>query len=549
MRKLQIVKKLQIVWLAVVLAVIGNSAVFAQDEQYGDSSQCGEGQVLTYNQVIRANQRRAVGELSPIVRIVSPTAGSLATRGESRIGAGSPNGTAFLFNVEVVTRDAVSVVAREANAAPPVFGIRRVELLGCPNPNIPGFYAFVDEDFVTPTGTIIPRNTNLASLFNIAGTDNTPGLGVTMWLGWHVLESFLPRIRDFNLTVAFVDQAGRIGFDEVKNIRISRRTGATSGQSLTPATSTFPGAARKFTSELSGEAERPAPVTTDGSGSGSVVYNTQTGIATVTVNFQNLMSNQTIAHIHVATPDAAGPIVFDIDTSVTPATTNTGTFVKQWAIDATNLERLQNGLLYFNIHSVNNPGGEIRGQIQAVVNDANAPEVSVIAPRIPTSISLGTQDGTLNATNGALLFIQVSAVDRSNAKIAVNETGIRDGNPLPMGLILDPTQIGARGANRNFPGLYVSFDVDLRQPNGNVIKAGQNLAPLFDIAGSELDDSRGTVRVTADWVVGGSLSLPDGKRSITITTRVTDNAGKTGETKNIVTVSNVSSGQNLTANP
>ncbi len=543
-------KKLQILWLAALLAILNSSAVFAQDEQYGDPAQCGEGQTLTYNQIIRANQRRAEGELSPIVRIVSPTAGSLVTRGESRIGAGSPNGTAFLFNVEVVTRDAVSVVAKEATLAPPIFGIRHVDRLGCPNPDAPGFYAFLDQDFVTPTGTIIPRNTNLASLFNVAGTDDTPGPGATLWLGWHVLESFLPRTRDFNLTVAFVDQQGRIGFDQVKDIRISNRKNATSGQSLTPATETFPGAAAKFTSELSGAAERPNPVTTEGFGSGSVSYNKTTGIATVTVNFQNLAGNQTIAHIHgPSTPDAAGPIVFDIDTNETPATTNTGTFVKQWAIDPANLERLQNGLLYFNVHSTTFPAGEVRGQIVPVVNETLAPEVGVIAPRIPTAVSLGTQDATLNATNGALFFIQVSAVDRSGAGIAVNETGIRDGNTLPFGLIFDPTQIVTRGANRNFPGLYVSFDIDLRQPNGNVIKAGQNLAPLFDIAGSELDDSRGTVRVTTDWVVGGALILPDGKRSITITTRVTDNAGKTGETKNIVSVSNVSSGQNLTANP
>lgn len=545
-------KKLQILWLAVLLAILGSSAVFAQekgDEQYGDPSQCGEGQTLTYNQIVRANGRRAEGELSPIVRIVSPTAGSFVTRGESRTGAGSPNGTGILINVEVVTRDAVSVVAKEATLAPPVFGIRHVDRLGCPNPDAPGFYVFVDQDFVTPSGTIIPRNTNLASLFNVAGTDDTPGPGATLWLGWHVLESFLPRTRDFNLTVAFVDQGGRIGFDEVKNIRISNRKTAISGQALTPAVNTFPGAAAKFTSALSGEAERPNPVQTDGFGSGSVSYNKTTGVATVTVNFQNLSSNQTIAHIHTATPDAAGAIVFDIDTNETPATTNTGTFVKQWAIDAINLERLQNGLLYFNVHSVNNPGGEIRGQIQAVVNDKDAPEVGVIAPRVPTAISLGTQDSTLNATNGSLFFIQVSTVDRAGAGIAVNETGIRDGNTLPFGLIFDPTQIGAKGANRNFPGLYVSFDVDLRQPNGNVVKAGQNLAPLFDIAGSELDDSRGTVRVTADWVVGGALLLPEGKRSITVTSRVTNNAGKTGETKNIVAVSPVSSGQNLTANP
>lgn len=543
-------KKLRIVWLALTLAILGSTGLFAQGQNHDGPNQCDQNSTLTYNQIVRASQRRAEGDLSPIVRIVSPTAGSYAARGESRIGAGSPNGTAFAFNVEVITRDAVPVVVREATLAPPVFGIRHVERLGCPNPDAPGFYAFVDQDFVTPNGTIIPHNTNLASLFNVAGTDDTPGPGVTVWLGWHVLESFLPRAHNFKLTVAFVDRAGRIGFDELKNIRISNRTNATSGQALTPAIDTFPGAASRFTSELSGAAERPNPVQTDGFGSGSVVYNRQTGIATVTVNFQNLGSNQTVAHIHgPATPDASAPPVFDIDTSQTPATTNTGTFVKEWVIDPANLERLQNGLLYFNVHSMNFPGGEVRGQILPVVNEPGAPEVNAIAPRVPTRISIGTQDGSLNTTNGSLFFIQVSAVDRSGAGIAINETGIREGNSLPIGLIFDPMQIGARGPNRNIPGLYVAFDVDLRIPNGTIARAGQNLAPLFDIVGSELDDSRGTVRVTMDWVVGGALILPEGKRSITITSRITDNAGKTGETKNIVGVSPASSGQNLTANP
>ncbi len=548
-------KKLPIIGLAMMLAALGNFAALGQINTDVETSTfqadpprrfpCRRGPTLTYTQLTRVNQRRARGELSPIVRIVSPTAGSTAARGESVVGYGSPNGTAFVFSIEVITRDDVPVAAREANVGAT---IRNPANLGCPNVDVPGFYAFVNKDFVTPDGEIIPKNTNLASLFNIAGTDDTPGPGVTLWLGWHVLESFLPEDTDFDLTVAFVDQAGRIGFDEIKNIPITKD--AISGQTLTPAVNTFPGAASKFTAELTGDAERPNPVATDGFGSGSVAYNAKTGIATVTVNFQNLSSNQTIAHIHgPATPDAAGGIVFDIDTNATPATTNTGTFVKEWAIDAVNLERLQNGLLYFNVHSVNYPVGEVRGQIVPVVNEPGAPEVGSISPRVPTAIAAGTQVGNPNGSNGALFFIQVSTVDRSGAGIAVSENGIRDGSTGPIGLIFDGTQIGARGPNRNFPGLHVSFDVDFRQGNGNVVKAGQNLAPLFDIAGSELDDESGTVRVTTNWVVGGALVLPTGKKSITITSRVTDNAGKTGETKNIVAVSPVTSGQLLTVNP
>jgi len=68
--------------------------------------------------------------------------------------------------------------------------------------------------------------------------------------------------------------------------------------------------------------------------------------------------------------------------------------------------------------------------------------------------------------------------------------------------------------------MIVTFNVPLRQPNGNVVPAGANLAGLFDVAGSELDAS-GAVRTTADWVIGGSLVVPPGQRSVTINASVT----------------------------
>jgi len=47
-------------------------------------------------------------------------------------------------------------------------------------------------------------------------TDDTPGPGVTIWAGWHVLESISPQAGSFNLTVAVVDDDGRIAFDTVR---------------------------------------------------------------------------------------------------------------------------------------------------------------------------------------------------------------------------------------------------------------------------------------------------------------------------------------------
>ena len=391
----------------------------------GDDPPPPQTQPINYTNVIQITPHDGVkGDLAPIVRIVSPLADSNVAPGEGKIGAGSPNGTGFAVNLEIVTRDKTPVILREST------NIRRVDLLnvGALNPNAPGLHFFFDTDLITPDGRVLPKFNNFASAFNIAGTDDTPGDGVTSWLGWHVLESLPEGVDQFTMTAAFVDDAGRIGMDRI-TLKVDR-------------------------SKSSGQALTPEPVAVSGT----------EGV----------------------------------------------------------------------------PG---------------APEVTLIAPRVPTSIALGAQDNTLNATNGALFFIQVSAVAHDNAEIAVSENGIRQGvvNPT-IGLIADPSQIpnpttGARGGpNRNFPGFELTFSAPIRQANGNIVPAGVNLAPLFNIAGSEID-ANGRVRVTADWVVGTALLLPTDENTVTITAKVTDTLGRTGATRNILTITKAQSGQNLTPNP
>ena len=150
-------------------------------------------------------------DVGPQVRITSPLDGDFIAPGDSIIGRGDPNGSGFAIVAEIVTRDSNAVSVDEG------INIRNVKNLGGLNPQFPGLFVFIDDDLITPDGTIIPANTNLGPLFNIAGTDDSAGSGVTIWAGWHVLESIRPRSDDsVNLTVAVVDETGRIGFDRVK---------------------------------------------------------------------------------------------------------------------------------------------------------------------------------------------------------------------------------------------------------------------------------------------------------------------------------------------
>jgi hypothetical protein len=168
--------------------------------------------------------------LPPLVRITSPLDGAFIAPGDSRVGAGDPNGTGFMIVAEIFTRDRVGVTVDED------INIRNAAELGDLNPQFPGLLVFIDEDLITPDGTIIPANTNLGPLFNIAGTDDTPGPGVTIWTGWHVLESIVPgNRRTFNLTVAVVDDAGRLASDRVTLNVADSVTGrfGTSGNGLT----------------------------------------------------------------------------------------------------------------------------------------------------------------------------------------------------------------------------------------------------------------------------------------------------------------------------
>ena len=59
----------------------------------------------------------------------------------------------------------------------------------------------------------------------------------------------------------------------------------------------------------------------------------------------------------------------------------------------------------------------------------------------------------------------------------------------------------------------------------------------------------GNVITTASWVAGGSFILPEGKTSVTVTARVTDNAGKSGSVSRTFEVSPVDEGQLLTPAP
>ncbi len=138
---------------------------------------------------------------------------------------------------------------------------------------------------------------------------------------------------------------------------------------------------------LTGGQEFPAMVATAATGTGSASYDTGTMMLDVNVSWTDLSAPATIAHIHCCSgPGANSVVAVDFVPAGFPNTTS-GMFAHAFDLDsaasygaaflANNggsvdaartalLAGLGGSLAYFNIHTSNFPGGEIRGDIAPV---------------------------------------------------------------------------------------------------------------------------------------------------------------------------------------
>src|SRR6187431_197263 len=112
----------------------------------------------------------------------------------------------------------------------------------------------------------------------------------------------------------------------------------------------------RYSAVMTGVEEVPQ-VTTDGKGIGIFELNHAKTSVKIKVLFTGLTSDVTGAHIHHAAAGSNGPVIFDLD-----GLRNGNTIEGTWEPGA-DLDALLAGELYINVHTMNNPGGEIRGQI------------------------------------------------------------------------------------------------------------------------------------------------------------------------------------------
>lgn len=131
----------------------------------------------------------------------------------------------------------------------------------------------------------------------------------------------------------------------------------------------------EFTADLTGAAERPDPVSTDATG--DAFFDVDGATIRYLIVVEDI-DDVTLAHIHNGDDDTAGPIVVElfnaggdpvsftdrddlVEGSFTAADLEAGGGIT--TIDAL-IDAMEAGTVYVNVHTTDNPGGEIRGQIE-----------------------------------------------------------------------------------------------------------------------------------------------------------------------------------------
>jgi len=117
----------------------------------------------------------------------------------------------------------------------------------------------------------------------------------------------------------------------------------------------FPAFAKDMAVTLSGDQEVP-PVTTSASGTGTISVGADKSVSG-SVMVKGI--NATAAHIHEAAKGKNGPVIVPL----TKSGDNTFSVAAGAKLTDAQMQALQAGNLYVNVHSAANPNGEIRAQL------------------------------------------------------------------------------------------------------------------------------------------------------------------------------------------
>jgi hypothetical protein len=126
--------------------------------------------------------------------------------------------------------------------------------------------------------------------------------------------------------------------------------------------------AREFVVTMTGAKERPNPVNPAGNGTATFSLDDAETTISYSISVAGMTSNITASHIHLGNANTVGNIIVTLATPTNGGTV-TGTITTastlQLGLTFPSLVALmRTGDVYVNVHTANNTGGEIRGQIE-----------------------------------------------------------------------------------------------------------------------------------------------------------------------------------------
>jgi uncharacterized protein (DUF1800 family) len=171
-----------------------------------------------------------------------------------------------------------------------------------------------------------------------------------------------------------------------------------------------PASASIFLATLTPEGAASTPA----SGSSTIVLAPDGLSAKITLNFTNLTTMQTAAHIHgPADPGTSAPALYSVPmgsfTDVSWIIEPTGSLTVADQVDA-----LKTGRLYINVHSTNYPNGEIRGQYRITAAGGVEPPIPNPPPPGPPTAARAhrfLQQATMGATPALVQQVQTIGYD------------------------------------------------------------------------------------------------------------------------------------------
>ena len=109
-------------------------------------------------------------------------------------------------------------------------------------------------------------------------------------------------------------------------------------------------------------AQQVPPVQTPGSGSAKLTYDSSTRVVTWNISFSGLSSQATMAHFHGPAPAGKNAGV-KVWLSQKGTMEVTSPFSGQATLSPDDAKMFEAGDMYINVHTKNNPNGEIRGLV------------------------------------------------------------------------------------------------------------------------------------------------------------------------------------------